>query len=187
MAIQERLYTVDDLLEIEKLPGNEDKWFELIRGAIYQKMAAAELHNRIASRVSGRVIVYADTHDLGLGYADGNSYVLSPVDEFIPDGSFVSKARLPDPIPSKYPFAPDLAIEVVSPSNTDEEIAYKVEMYIKHGARRVWVFYPKEKAVRVHRPAGDGGVHHHVLGIDDELSGEDVLPGFKLPLRDVFK
>ncbi|MFN8372983.1 MAG: hypothetical protein U0694_08905 [Anaerolineae bacterium] len=41
--------------------------------------------------------------------------------------------------------------------------------------------------MRVHRPAGDGGVHHHVLGIDDELLGEDVLPGFRLPLRDVFK
>jgi Uma2 family endonuclease len=187
MGLQERLYTVDDLRKIAKLPENRDKWFELIRGVIYQKMAATELHNRIASRASSRVVIYADTHDLGLGYADGNSYVLTSEDEFIPDGSFVSKARLPNPIPQKYPFAPDLAIEVISPINTDNEISYKIEMYFKYGTRRAWVFYPKEKVVRVHRPSGDGGVRHHVVGIDGVLSGEDVVPGFTLPLSEIFR
>jgi Uma2 family endonuclease len=187
MVLQERLYTIEDLREIEQFTGNEDKWFELIRGVMHQKMPASEYHNRIDSRVNGRINVFVDTHDLGLAYGDGQSYVLASGDEFIPDGSFVSKARLPDPIPARYPFAPDLALEVISPSNNDDEIAYKVEMYIKYGARLAWVFYPKEKVVRVHRPTDDGGVHHHTLGIEDMLSGEDVLPGFEMSVRDVFR
>lgn len=150
-------------------------------------MPASEYHNRIASRVNGRINVFADTRDLGLAYGDGQSYMLPSGDEFIPDGSFVSKARLPNPIPARYPFVPDLAIEVISPSNNDEEIAYKVEMYIKYGAMLVWVFYPKEKVVRVYRPTKDGGIHHHTLTIEEMLLREDGLPGFEMTLRDAFR
>jgi Uma2 family endonuclease len=185
MVFQERVYTVEDLREIEQLPGNENKQFELIRGVIVEMARAKPIHNAIISRVFMPLSTYVYSNKLGEAFGDGQNYVLTREDEFIPDVSFVSKERYPS-IPDEYREAPDLAIEVISPSNSEPEISYKVEIYLRFGSRLVWTIYPKEKVVRVHRLQSDGSVNTRKIDLNGTLDGEDVLPGFKLRVRDIF-
>jgi Uma2 family endonuclease len=77
---------------------------------------------------------------------------------------------------------PDLAVEVISPNETAYELEDKLEDYQKVGVRLIWVINPKTRTVRVHR--GDGSVSY--LHEDEELSGEDVVPGFRCPVRAIF-
>jgi Uma2 family endonuclease len=95
----------------------------------------------------------------------------------------VAAARIPKGgLPDGYiPFAPDLAIEVVSPNDDAEELEKKIGEYLKYGTRMVWVFYPNLERVVVHTPKGSFPIE-----ADGILDGGDVLPGFKLPLRDIF-
>ena len=80
------------------------------------------------------------------------------------------------------PFAPDIAIEVRSPDNTHRQLERKARHYLARGGRRVWVFYPRTRTVRVHRP----GAATETLRPDDALTAEDVLPGFAVRVGDLF-
>lgn len=101
----------------------------------------------------------------------------------MPDIAFIAAARIPDGLPIR-PFhgAPDLAIEVVSPSNSRREMQAKVDDYLAAGTRAVWVVYPRTHTVVVHEP----GVGPRTLESADELSGAAVLPGFSVRVEEVF-
>jgi Uma2 family endonuclease len=101
-----------------------------------------------------------------------------------PDVSFISSARIPATgLPEGYfPGAPDLAIEIVSPGDLDEEVQAKVAAYLQSGSKLVWVLRPKRRTVTVHHPDGTA----RTLGVNDTLSGESLLPDFSLPLRELF-
>jgi len=73
-------------------------------------------------------------------------------------------------------------VEVVSPAETDHQVQDKVMEYLAHGTRLVWVVRPRQRTVTVYRPDGSA----RVLGETDALDGEDVVPGFRLPLRTLF-
>ncbi len=77
---------------------------------------------------------------------------------------------------------PDLAVEIVSPNDRADDINDKVHEYLEAGARLVWVFWPRRRAVMVHEP--DQPIHE--LGPDDFLDGGDVLPGFRVRVADLF-
>jgi Uma2 family endonuclease len=101
-----------------------------------------------------------------------------------PDASFVSSERLAA-WEARGPFfegAPDLAVEVLSPSNTRREIEEKVSEYLAAGGREVWVADPEARRITVHRP--DEGPRD--LGPDDTLDGGDLLPGFDVPVAELF-
>jgi Uma2 family endonuclease len=78
---------------------------------------------------------------------------------------------------------PDLAIEVVSPNDEPGEVAAQVEFYLAHGVPLIWVADPTPRTVAVHRP----GRETRVLDVGDTLEGEEVVPGFRLPVADVFR
>jgi Uncharacterized protein conserved in cyanobacteria len=101
-----------------------------------------------------------------------------------PDVSFVAKARIPATgVPKTYwPFAPDLAVEIVSPWDRFADVQTKVAEYLEAGTRLVWVWNPPTRTVFVYRSLRDV----QVLGEEDELSGEDVVPGFRCPVKRVF-
>jgi Uma2 family endonuclease len=80
--------------------------------------------------------------------------------------------------------APDLAVEILSPSNTVEEIDSKLIEYFENGARLVWVIQPKQKYVLVYRSAAEPD---RLLKSADSLDGEDIVPGFTLPVADLFQ
>jgi len=102
-----------------------------------------------------------------------------------PDGAFIARGRLPgDRVPVKHVnVVPDLVIEVVSPFDRGSDMDDKLREYQEAGVRLIWVIYPHSRRAHVHRLDGTA----LVLGEDEFLTGEDVLPGFKLRLRDVLQ
>ena len=103
-----------------------------------------------------------------------------------PDVAIILRSRLPrgemprDPI---CPVAPDLAIEILSPGNTRKELARKLQTYFDSGVRIAWVVIPPKRLVRVYTSATD----FSELGEDDTLDGGEILPGFRLSIREWFE
>jgi len=166
-------------------PENADKWFEMIRGVIYEVVMPTPIHAFIASLIYRLIANFLDTHPLGFAYADGCMFYMPNGDDVIPDAAFVSKERL-SIIPARYEIAPDLAVEVISPSNKPDDMLSKIESYIECGTRLVWAVYPEEKLVRVWRPDGKGRASVQKLNITGILDGEDVLPSFTVAVKDIF-
>jgi Uma2 family endonuclease len=102
----------------------------------------------------------------------------------LPDVAFVSTARLPktrEPIPT---LSPDLAVEVLSESNTPDEIAQKLQEYFESGTRLTWIIDPPTRTVAVYHGPGEPT---RVLDVNAQLDGEQVVPGFTLPVADLFR
>ena len=100
-----------------------------------------------------------------------------------PDVAFVSNNRLPDDPWQEFDGPPDLAIEVVSPTDVLKDIYEKVFEYLDAGARLVWIVEPFSQTVMVYRSRTD----IHILTINDVLTGEDVVEGFSCPVADLFQ
>lgn len=189
MTIHERLYTVDDLWAISHDPANELRRFELSEGMLIEMTPAGMQHGKYALKFGRRIGNFVDEKKLGETTAAETGYILfkNPAGKDTvraPDVGFVSAARIPKKgLPDGYfPGAPDLAVEVISPNDEADDVQLRVTQFLKYGTRMVVLVYPKSKTVVVHTPKGS-----FTLGIDDEFDGRDVLPGFKLPVRDIFE
>ncbi len=191
MFIPEQLYSADDLWRLSHSEVYVDKQLELSEGRLIIMSPAGWKHGGLASLLDRLVGTFVDLNDLGMTTGAETGYILhKSTDPEIkdtvraPDVGFIAKQRLPDVLPESgyVPFAPDLAIEVISPNDDPEEVHQKVSEYLKYGTRMVWLFYPKAQSVGVYTPTS-----FQSIGRDGELDGGDVLPGFKLLLRDVFK
>ena len=129
---------------------------------------------------------HASAHNLGSVYAAETGYRLEHDPDTVraPDVSFVSRDRLPPEGESDryWPFAPDLAVEVVSPSDTVSEVQEKVMDYIAAGTRLVWVAHPKTRTVTEYHSLAEV----RVLTADDLLDGADVMPGFSCRVSELF-
>ena len=101
---------------------------------------------------------------------------------FVPDAAYISKQRLPEIPDQEVPIPPDLAVEVKSPSDSKRKMRQKAEKYLAFGTRLVWLVFPHEQLVEIYTPDQDV----LTIGIDGVLDGADVLPGFSLPVRDIF-
>jgi Uma2 family endonuclease len=185
MVLRDRLYTIADLRTIAGLPENADRSFELLRGVIYAVPTGTPLHAWIILTLGRLIANFVVEHNLGYVFADSIQYDLPNGDSFIPDVSFVSKQRYPT-LPDQFDAAPDLAVEVASPSNSERGLLDKVESYLESGTRRVWVVYPEAKLIDVFRLTPDGSLLKHKYALDSVIDGEDILPGFELAVRDVF-
>jgi Uma2 family endonuclease len=160
-------------------PENVDRDFELIAGKIVEKSVSSPRASVVAVYIMSRVVFFVDDHDLGHVTGADGGYVVSG-ERYIPEGAFISKRRQPElSIEAYNPLAPDLALEVLSPTNTDEETRIKVSNYLAAGTV-VWLVDPG-KRVEVYRPAQP----LLILGVGDTLDGGDVLPGFKLSVSDI--
>lgn len=186
MVTREKRSTLDDLRAIENLPENSNKYFELLNGEIYEVATPKPLHNAIVAAIVGFIFMYLRTHPIGRIFGDATSYTLPNGDELIPDASFVSKERVSLPFPDKFFLAPDLAIEVMSPSNRGRELLDKAESYLQSGARLVWIVYPDNQVVDVCHLGEDGELKIRKIDLNGTLDGEDVLPDFKLAVKDIF-
>lgn len=180
--LMQREYTPEDLLGI---PGGES--FELVNGRLVERHMGV-----LASWVAGELFFalanHCRQHRLGwvfpgkdAGY-QGFPGAARTVRK--PDVSFVRHGRFPEEqLPAGYArLAPDLAAEVISPNDEYEEVIEKIEEYLCAGVRLVWVISPRNHIVHVYRTNGS----IHVLRGNDELDGEDVVPGFRCPVRDLF-
>jgi len=185
VAVQEKLYTVDDLWQMSQEMGV--KRLELIEGVIEEMSPTGEEHGDIASELNMLIRQHVKAHRLGRVTAAETGYILHTSAKgkhtvLAPDVGFISKERA-TPTPNKkfVIAAPDLAVEVVSPSETYTKVAKKVALYLRYKTRLAWVVDPDSKTVAVHTSAGS-----RTLGLNDTLDGGDVLPGFTLAVKDIF-
>jgi len=157
---------------------------ELVDGTLVEK-AMGWNESEIAILIAGALLAFVKPRKLGkvLG-ADGMQRMVPGLIR-IPDVSFFARGRLTKAQHGKMPIAPvagDLVVEVVSKSNTKPEIARKLNEYFAAGSRLAWVVEPKTGTVRVHTAPDD----FVVLGQDGWLDGGNVLPGFRMAVRDLF-
>ncbi len=174
-----KLWTVE---EVAQLPDDTFR-YALIRGVLYRMPPPMARHGLVVGAVTWHVYGFVAERGLGVVY-DQSGFILERDPDVLlsPDLAFVQHARVPEN-PDTYPMlAPDLVIEVASPSQTGPSIEEKVSIYLSAGVRLIWAVDPTRRTVRVRRPDGTD----RVLTDRDELDGEDVLPGFHLPVVKLF-
>ena len=180
--LMQREYTPEDLLN---MPGGEN--FELVNGRLVERHMGM-----LASWVAGELFFvlanHCGQHRLGwllpCGDAGYQGFPGSSRTVRKPDVSFVRHGRFEeDQLPGGWArLAPDLAAEVISPNDKYEEVDEKIEEYLRAGVRLVWIISPRNHTIRVYRLNGSS----QSLRDNDELDGEDVLPGFRCAVRDLF-
>jgi Uma2 family endonuclease len=125
---------------------------------------------------------FIDEHDLGYSIAGGTGYQLSEWTVRAPDFGYIRQERLADGLTEDFvPLAPDLAAEVISPEDKAEIIHGRVLDLLSNGPLIMWVLYPTNRTAVIHTPDGS-----HTIESDGILDGGDVLPGFSVPLSEVF-
>jgi Uma2 family endonuclease len=171
--------------ELLKMP--DGGHYELVEGELKERNVSA-LSNLIALEISGILRNYCREHGLGWLFAADHGYRCFP---WKPrqirraDVGFIRKERYPWDQLSEDGYTtipPDLAVEVVSPNDGASELAEKIQEYLRAGVRLVWVIYPETRSAMVIRADKSASW----LEVGDELSGEDVIPGFRCPVGGLF-
>jgi Uma2 family endonuclease len=182
MATARKPMTADELLWLP----DDGRRHELIAGELRTMAPSGEERGTVAMTVGTLLNQYVRTHRLGRVVAAETGFLLDTAPDLVraADTAFIGRARLGDAGPGKgdRPGAPDLAVEVVSPHDRPAEVAEKVQTWLRHGARLVLVFHPSRRSVAVHR----SGTEVRYLTEDDTLDGGDVVPGWRVPVRELF-
>jgi Uma2 family endonuclease len=177
-----KLITAAELLAM----GSEADHTELVEGELVRMSPASGDHARIGSDLHGFLWMHVRAHRLGRLFTSESGFILGrdPDSVLAPDIAFVAAERLVanQQLPGFVPFAPDLAIEIESPSNTRAEFRRKFELYFRAGTRLIWLVRPIRRTVTVFTP----DAAEVVLREADTLDGGDVIPGFRLPLAELF-
>ena len=180
-ATERKLMTADELL---KLPKGDGRRFELIRGVLIEKMPVGDPHCEAVALTSAAMVNYARSNRYGVVRTGEPGYWLDRDPDTVraPDVAWFAPGRLTRGRRGYPEIVPDLAIEIKSPSNSWPEITAKAYMWLSYGSREAWVGDPETISVRIYRP----NAAPVVLGADDVLDGGDLLPGFSIPVRDLF-
>ena len=173
------LMTAEELLATH-IP---NKNTELVRGRLVVHELSGAQHGRVTADLAASLANHI--HLTGVGEAViGTGFTLFRAPDTVraPDIAFVRRERVPDPLPVGYPeLAPDLVVEVLSPSDRPGEVLAKVGDWLEGGARLVWVIDPDRRLARVYRADGT----QEIVTADLALQGEDVVPGFACPLATI--
>lgn len=157
---------------------------ELVRGRMIVRVPAGLRHGRVAMATALAVGEYLQRNPIGYLVAAETGFVLSTNPDTVraPDVAFVRHEKTPEPVPAGYArFAPDLAVEILSPDDRPGEVLEKVADWLKAGTALVWVIDTARRIARVYRADGT----ESVLAEADTFEGEDVLPGFACRLSEV--
>ena len=188
MAIPEPVLDIDAVWALSQRPEYDNKRLNLIEGELEVMSPVRRVHGRLAARLGACLLLYADEHGLGEVHVEAGHH--PPKDKrtlLAPDVSFISQARLSQlPEDTFIPLMPDLAVEIASPGDSLARLRRKAAIYLKKGARLVWVVLPCQRGVDVCRSAVGARLDIEFVGVDGELSGENVLPGFKLEVSRLF-
>jgi len=180
MTAPARRYTAEDFDAFAALPENADTLYEFVGGEIVE-VPSNPYSSYIASRINRRLAEFVEDHDLGFVTGEQGGYQVGE-ERYAPDVAYLSKAVQPELARSGYnPTPPQLAVEVISPTDREQFVTIKVVNYLTVGTV-VWVVRPDTKTVEVYVP----GKSVQVLGVKDTLKGGDVLPGFTLAVEKIF-
>lgn len=166
--------------ELLALPKDGCK-YEVVDGELVKMSPAGLRHERVIMRLAGHLVPYVIAHKLGDVVGSNAMYVLpsankrSPDISFIPAGTLDRNAVFPDG-------APALAVEVLSPGDSRSYMAKKVVDYFRGGVRLLWIIDPRKRTATAYRSPTD----RREIGVDGELDGEDVVPGFRVKLAELF-
>jgi Uma2 family endonuclease len=173
-------HTAEDLLRFRE-PG---KTAELVRGVLIVREPPGTGHGAHAARLTLRVGGFVQQHDLGEVFAQDTGFKIARDPDTVraPDVAFVARERLAQiPEEGYAEIAPDWVAEILSPGDRPGEVLEKVGQWLGAGVPLVWVLDPAHCEARVYRADGTMAI----VGADADLDGEDVLPGFRCPLRDI--
>ena len=181
MTTKTQLMTADELLAMP----DDGYRYELIQGELSRTMSAGFAHGAYAVNIASEMRAYASPRNLGTAATDPTCLLATNPDHArIPDAAFVRQERmLPlDEMSGALMGAPDIAVEVISPNDRLTQVAAKAAEWLGYGARMVIVVNPRNRTVQVHTP--DGVIS---LTEGDTLDGGDVLPGWSMPVADIFE
>lgn len=181
MIIEQTKLTADEFFRLPDASG-----LELVHGRVLEKKMGAR-SSYIGGRLFGRLAAHCDSTKVGLAFPADTAYQCFPDDPNHirkPDVSFILAGRLPDgAVPEGYMrIAPDSVTEVVSPNDLHYEVDEKIEDYFAVQVRLIWVVLPAIRKVRIHRLNGP----IDEVGLNGELDGEDVIPGFRCRVAELF-
>ncbi|MCY3723691.1 MAG: Uma2 family endonuclease [Candidatus Poribacteria bacterium] len=169
-------------MTLEEFLENDVEGYEYVKGELVPMPPASMEHGEISSNVHLSLGLHVRENQLGRLYIAETTFQLG--DRLVkPDIVFVSTARLPENREKGSPVPPDLAVEVVSPTDKHYDVTEKALAYLKAGTRLVWVIEPVAKTVMVYRSETD----FTVLTSEDTLTGEDVVEGFACPVEKLFE
>lgn len=172
--------TADELLQLS-LP---DKRTELVRGVLMVREPAGFYHGGVAGALLHRLSEHVVPRRMGIVLAAETGFKLSSDPDTVraADVAFVSRERVPSPLPRGFAeFAPDLAVEVLSPDDRPGEVLAKVGDWLEAGTSLVWTVNPYHSRARIYRADGSETAFEG----DGLLDGEDVVPGFACHLKEV--
>jgi Uma2 family endonuclease len=159
---------------------------ELLNGDLLEAESVSFEHGLVAFRLPFYVYAFALQHRLGEVLSSDTQYWVTAhgLNVFRPHAGFIANDRLPVGEMRKRvcQFPPDLAIDVVSPANTESDILRKISIYLDGGTRSVWLVRPEQQTITVFTPENP----ERILTAADTLEGGEVLPGFTLPLSELF-
>jgi Uma2 family endonuclease len=176
------LLTIDQL---ERLPEAEGLSYELEQGELVEVPSASYLHNRIRDLLTHRLMNHLEIHkDQGIVVAE-QWFRLAEDTVRAPDIALISPPQISLLNPERriQPFAPALAIEITSPSNTFDELARMTRQYLGAGSRSVWILVPAVREIHVYA----AGAHPAILSAEGSLEDPVLLPGFSARVDDLFQ
>jgi Uma2 family endonuclease len=182
MSTRTQLVTAEELL---RMPDDGFR-YELVCGELRKMPPAGHVHGRLAATLTASLVRYVTANQLGAVYAAETGFILrrNPDTVRAPDVAFIRQQRVQEvgDVAGYWPGAPDLAIEVVSPSDSYAEVEEKVFEWLEAGTLMVLVVNPRRRSVTVYRSLAD----IIVLTQNDALDGGDVVPGWTMPVKDIF-
>jgi Uma2 family endonuclease len=180
-TVAQRLITAEEFAQMPDPPDGSQQ--ELVKGVIVTMPPPKARHGVCCSKADFRLRHYAEANNSGHVFSNDTGWIVERDPDTVrgPDVAYWSKERLPE-IPNSYlDVPPDLAVEVVSPGDHYSRVQNKVRQYLRCGVRLVWVVDPEDRSVTVYRSQQEG----KILGENDILSGEDVLPNFSCKVSDL--
>ena len=170
--------------ELACLP-HQGRRLELVQGKVYEMPLGSGEHGYIACNAGSLLGAHVRANGLGMMFAAETGFFLrrNPDTVRAPDAAFIAQERLPAPeqLRGYVEVAPDLVVEVVSPSDRAREVQDKVAEWLNAGVRLVWVIYPATRSAVAYRSMTEATR----LSEDDTLDGGEVVPGFACTLREV--
>ena len=169
------------------MPDNGSR-YELVEGDLRKMAPAGDVHGYLALRIASRLERHVDANNLGKTYAAETGFKLSSNPDTVraPDAAFVSRERVEKAgkVKGYWPGAPDLVAEVVSPNDTHSEVIGEALAWLEAGSRMVLVVDPDKITVTVYRSREEIRVLTADAG--EIIDGSDVVPGWKLPVAELF-
>ena len=161
-----------------------EKEYEIVDGQPEEKEMGGARHGGVGARLIARLVMHVEAHQLGGIYGPDTTFQIGQ-NQRLPDVSFVSASRIPPEGEPEgiWPIAPDLAVEIIWPNDLFEKVLSKVWEYFAAGVRQVWLISLEHKTVIIHHSP----TQTTILTEADELASDELLPGFRLRIGELFQ